>query len=287
MRKSLILGLLSLPLLFAMSCGPKPATKLNVMTFNMRYDNPEDGENNWQYRRERVARVIESNGVDIFGAQELLVNQLNDLKGLLPEYDEVGVGREDGREAGEFNPVFYRRDRFELQDWGTFWLSETPDSAGSKGWDGACERLATWTVLRDTDGRELFFINTHLDHVGDTARREGVTLLLDRIAELSGGRPVALTGDFNADPESEVIAHVVESGQLHHTRDAAAECGGLKGSFSDFGSIPEAMRPLIDYVFVNEGFKTLSYQVLPDSLEDGYLSDHSPVLVKLQYNEQR
>ena len=98
---------------------------------------------------------------------------------------------------------------------------------------------------------------------------------------------MALTGDFNADPESEVIAHVVESGQLHHTRDAAAECGGLKGSFSDFGSIPEAMRPLIDYVFVNEGFKTLSYQVLPDSLEDGYLSDHSPVLVKLQYNEQR
>ena len=114
MRKSLILGLLSLPLLFAMSCGPKPATKLNVMTFNMRYDNPEDGENNWQYRRERVARVIESNGVDIFGAQELLVNQLNDLKGLLPEYDEVGVGREDGREAGEFNPVFYRRDRTAL-----------------------------------------------------------------------------------------------------------------------------------------------------------------------------
>ena len=287
MRKNLILGLLSLPLLFAMSCGPKPATKLDVMTFNMRYDNPEDGENNWQYRRERVARVIESNGVDIFGAQELLVNQLNDLKGLLPEYDEVGVGREDGREAGEFNPVFYRRDRFELLDWGTFWLSETPDSAGSKGWNGACERLATWTVLRDADGRELFFINTHLDHVGDTARREGVTLLLDRITELSGGRPVVLTGDFNADPESEIIAHVVESGMLHHTRDAASECGGLKGSFSDFGSIPEAMRPLIDYVFVNEGFKTLSYQVLPDSLEDGYLSDHSPVLVKLQYNEQR
>lgn len=286
MRKSLILWAVSLPLLLG-ACGPEPAPELNVMSFNMRYDNPEDGENNWQYRRERVARAIETNRVDIFGAQELLVNQLNDLKKLLPAYDEVGVGREDGREAGEFNPVFYRRDRFKLLDWGTFWLSETPDSAGSKGWDGACERLATWTVLRDTVGREIFFINTHLDHVGDMARREGVTLLLDRIAELSEGRPVVLTGDFNADPDSEVIAHVTESGRLHHTRDVAAECRNRKGSFSDFGSIPEAMRPLIDYVFVDDGFRTLSYEVLPDWLEDGYLSDHSPVLVKLQYNEQQ
>lgn len=283
MRMNRIWCAVSAALLFLSACAPEPAPELNVMTFNMRYDNPEDGENNWRFRRERVARAIEMNRADVFGAQELLLNQLNDLKGLLPGYAEVGVGREDGAGAGEFNPVFYRTDRFELLDWGTFWLSETPEKAGSKGWDGACERLATWTVLRDRDGREIFFINTHLDHVGETARREGVSLLLERIALLSAGRPVVLTGDFNAEPESEVIAHVVESGLLHHTRDVAAERQGPYWSFSDFGKIPEAERTLIDYIFVNDGFETLLHAVLPDTLDGGHVSDHAPVMAKLQF----
>ncbi len=289
MKKSLILWAASLPLLFLTACGghEKAVPELNVMSFNMRYDNPEDGENNWQYRRERVARVIAANDVDLFGAQELLVGQLNDLKGLLPGYAEVGVGREDGAEAGEFNPVFYRTDRFELLDWGTFWLSETPEVAGSKGWDGACERLATWTVLRDRDGRELFFINTHLDHMGEVARREGVSLLLGRIDSLSGGRPVVLTGDFNATPDSEVIAHVLADSRMRHTRDVANVREGASWSFADYGSIPEADRQLIDYVFVNDGLDVPMYRVLPDTLDGGYLSDHAPVLVKLQYNASK
>lgn len=289
MKKSLILWAASLPLLFLTACGghEKAVPELNVMSFNMRYDNPEDGENNWQYRRERVARVIAANDVDLFGAQELLVGQLNDLKGLLPGYAEVGVGREDGAEAGEFNPVFYRTDRFELLDWGTFWLSETPEVAGSKGWDGACERLATWTVLRDRDGRELFFINTHLDHMGEVARREGVSLLLGRIDSLSGGRPVVLTGDFNATPDSEVIAHVLADSRMRHTRDVADVREGASWSFADYGSIPEAGRQLIDYVFVNDGLDVPMYRVLPDTLDGGYLSDHAPVLVKLQYNASK
>ena len=165
------------------ACGS--ATSLSVMTFNMRYDNPEDGQNNWRFRRERVAGVIKAQEVDVLGTQELLSNQFNDLSGLLTGYQGVGVGRLDGVESGEYCAVFFRKDRFTLLDSGTFWLSETPEVVGSLGWDGACERIATWVVLRDRDGRELFFIDTHLDHVGQVARDEGVSLLMNGIETLS------------------------------------------------------------------------------------------------------
>ena len=192
------------------ACGS--ATSLSVMTFNMRYDNPEDGQNNWRFRRERIAGVIKAQEVDVLGTQELLSNQFNDLSGLLTGYQGVGVGRLDGAESGEYCAVFFRKDRFTLLDSGTFWLSETPEVVGSLGWDGACERIATWVVLRDRDGRELFFIDTHLDHVGQVARDEGVSLLMKRIETLSGGRPVILTGDFNSEPGSSVVAHVQKDG---------------------------------------------------------------------------
>ena len=218
------------------ACGS--ATSLSVMTFNMRYDNPEDGQNNWRFRRERVAGVIKAQEVDVLGTQELLSNQFNDLSGLLTGYQGVGVGRLDGAESGEYCAVFFRKDRFTLLDSGTFWLSETPEVVGSLGWDGACERIATWVVLRDRDGRELFFIDTHLDHVGQVARDEGVSLLMKRIETLSGGRPVILTGDFNSEPGSSVVAHVQKDGVLRDAKAIAAQRSGTDWSFSDFGQIP-------------------------------------------------
>ena len=136
--------------------------------------------------------------------------------------------------------MFFRKDRFTLLDSGTFWLSETPEVVGSLGWDGACERIATWVVLRDRDGRELFFIDTHLDHVGQVARDEGVSLLMKRIETLSGGRPVILTGDFNSEPGSSVVAHVQKDGVLRDAKAIAAQRSGTDWSFSDFGQIPEA-----------------------------------------------
>ena len=256
------------------ACGS--ATSLSVMTFNMRYDNPEDGQNNWRFRRERIAGVIKAQEVDVLGTQELLSNQFNDLSGLLTGYQGVGVGRLDGAESGEYCAVFFRKDRFTLLDSGTFWLSETPEVVGSLGWDGACERIATWVVLRDRDGRELFFIDTHLDHVGQVARDEGVSLLMKRIETLSGGRPVILTGDFNSEPGSSVVAHVQKDGVL---RDAkAAQRSGTDWSFSDFGQIPEAERPLLDYIFVSGDIEAVRYEVLPDIFDGGYVSDHAPVM---------
>ena len=258
------------------ACGS--ATSLSVMTFNMRYDNPEDGQNNWRFRRERIAGVIKAQEVDVLGTQELLSNQFNDLSGLLTGYQGVGVGRLDGAESGEYCAVFFRKDRFTLLDSGTFWLSETPEVVGSLGWDGACERIATWVVLRDRDGRELFFIDTHLDHVGQVARDEGVSLLMKRIETLSGGRPVILTGDFNSEPGSSVGAHVQKDGVLRDAKAIAAQRSGTDWSFSDFGQIPEAERPLLDYIFVSGDIEAVRYEVLPDTFDGGYVSDHAPVM---------
>ena len=258
------------------ACGS--ATSLSVMTFNMRYDNPEDGQNNWRFRRERIAGVIKAQEVDVLGTQELLSNQFNDLSGLLTGYQGVGVGRLDGAESGEYCAVFFRKDRFTLLDSGTFWLSETPEVVGSLGWDGACERIATWVVLRDRDGRELFFIDTHLDHVGQVARDEGVSLLMKRIETLSGGRPVILTGDFNSEPGSSVVAPVQKDGVLRDAKAIAAQRSGTDWSFSDFGQIPEAERPLLDYIFVSGDIEAVRYEVLPDIFDGGYVSDHAPVM---------
>lgn len=258
------------------ACGS--ATSLSVMTFNMRYDNPEDGQNNWRFRRERIAGVIKAQEVDVLGTQELLSNQFDDLSGLLTGYQGVGVGRLDGAESGEYCAVFFRKDRFTLLDSGMFWLSETPEVVGSLGWDGACERIATWVVLRDRDGRELFFIDTHLDHVGQVARDEGVSLLMKRIETLSGGRPVILTGDFNSEPGSSVVAHVQKDGVLRDAKAIAAQRSGTDWSFSDFGQIPEAERPLLDYIFVSGDVEALRYEVLPDTFDGGYVSDHAPVM---------
>lgn len=281
-RLFIILGVLAA----CTSCGTAAAPdELTVMTLNMRYDNPEDGADNWQFRRDRIGRLIHAEQVDLLGTQELLCNQFDDLQSRLSDYTAVGVGREDGVRAGEYNAVFFRTDRFALLDSGTFWLSETPEVAGSKGWDGACERLATWVVLRDRSGREFLFINTHLDHMGETARREGVALLLQRIAVLSGGRPVLLTGDFNAEPQSTVIAHVLRDGTLHSAWHSAAERHGSEWSFSDFGALPEAERPLIDFIFYGEGLTCDCCRILPDVYDGGYLSDHAPVEAALRFVE--
>lgn len=285
--KRLILMLL--PLLAA-SCGqvkqqtaaPQP---VNVMSFNIRYDNPEDSLDNWKYRKDRAANAIRFYDVDILGTQEVLHNQLVDLQQRLPEYGVVGVGREDGKEKGEYSALWYKKDRFTLLDSGNFWLSETPDVPGSKGWDGACERIATWVKLKDkASGKEYFALNTHLDHVGVVARREGVTLILDKVNELSGGLPVIVTGDFNAEPESDVIKHVTDATNPEHLTDSRSVSSLVYGpawSFHDFGRIPYDRRPLIDYVFVRNGLEVLRYGVLAETENEAFLSDHAPVLVSL------
>lgn len=268
----------------ALDCGAWP---LKVMSFNVRYDNPGDraAGNGWEVRRQRVADAINFYGADIVGTQEVLHHQLEDLKARLPEYAMTGVGREDGAEQGEYAALWWKRDRFEAVDSGNFWLSATPEVAGSMGWDGACVRIATWAVLRDRHtGREVFALNTHLDHVGQVARREGVSLILRRVAELAGDRPTVVTGDFNSTPDSDVVAHVTGVDVSGHLRDSRREAPLVYGpawTYHEYFTLPEEKRVLIDYVFLGGPVEARSYGVLAERNGDGCLSDHCPVLVNL------
>lgn len=280
-----IFYLFAIVLLLA-SCKENKPLDLNVMTFNVRLDTPYDSLNSWPYRKDVATQTIRSHNADIVGTQEVLANQLNDLKMGLPDYNSIGVGRQDGKELGEYCAILYKKNRFKELHSGNFWLSETPEIAGSKGWDAACERVATWAVLEDLNSKKQFFvINTHLDHMGQVARREGVTLLLDTIVKLSAGLPVILTGDFNATPESDVIKHVADTSNpnhLVHTKDIASDKSGTDWTFHGFGKVPMEEREFIDYIFVKPGTKVLKHTVLPEKSGDIFITDHSVVTAQIE-----
>lgn len=174
------------------------APPITVMSFNIRYDNPSDGINSWENRKELVTRTLQNYSPDIIGMQEVLEGQLAFLNQNLQGYASLGVGREDGKTEGEYAPVFYNTKRFKSIDRGTFWLSPAPDVIGSVGWDAALTRICTWVKFSETiTGLEFYFLNAHFDHVGKTARKESAKLILDFIQKETKGLPVILTGDFN------------------------------------------------------------------------------------------
>lgn len=269
------------------SCNEKQETiDLNIMSFNVRLDTPADSLDSWLHRKDCAAQIILDRQADIVGAQEVLFHQLNDLKDRLPNYNSIGVGRQDGATQGEYSPILYNKNRFAETKSGYFWLSETPDITGSKGWDGACERVATWAILKDIkSGKELFILNTHLDHIGVVARKEGVSLLLDKIDELGKDLPVVLTGDFNAEPESDVIKHITDLSNDKHlidTKTSASEVISAKWTYHGYGKIPENEYEYVDYIFVNKKVEVLKFEVLPEKLSDIYLSDHTPILTHIR-----
>lgn len=261
--------------------------KLNVMSYNIRYDNPGDGDNQWKYRKDFAADLVKFHNADIFGAQEVLHNQLMDLSQRLPGYAYIGVGREDGKTKGEYAPIFYKKDRFSLVKSGNFWLAEDMNAVGKKGWDAACERVATWGIFKDkATGKEFFFLNTHLDHMGKVARHEGAALVLEQAKQLAGNLPVLITGDFNAAPDDEPIRVLTDPNDPRHlinSRTIAAFKYGPEGTFHDFGKIPYKEREWIDYIFVKGNIRVLRHGVLTDTLDHLYPSDHYPVIATVEF----
>lgn len=286
------------------------AQDLLVGTYNIRMaQNNTDvkSHNDWNNRYKHMCSLIAFMSPDIFGSQEVYKYQLDDMLTQLPGYASIGVGRDDGKEAGEYSPIFYKTSRFKLLDQGHFWLSETPDKPGL-GWDAACVRICTWGYFKDLKTKhKLYFFNTHMDHVGVTARREGARLITRKMQELmKKGETVILTGDFNVDQNSEAYRTFLESGILKDSYDSAAQRFAENGTFNAFN--PDLFtKSRIDHIFVSKSFKVDNYGVFTDCYwmpkadaksekgenapqeinftpyERHTLSDHYPVYVKLTY----
>jgi endonuclease/exonuclease/phosphatase family metal-dependent hydrolase len=284
--KTIRFFLISLTIILVMSCIGQPESKMNVMTFNIRMDTPIDSFNAWHNRKEFAAACIDFYETDIVGLQEVLHHQLEDLKHYLPEYGALGVGRYDGKTKGEYSAIMYRKDRFEVLESGTFWLSENPQAVGVKGWDAACERIVTWGHFKDRHtGKDFYFVNTHFDHVGKVARRESSKLLMSKLDEITNGKPVILTGDFNSNSSSGAIKILTDKSNPRHllnTYDLSPLKYGPDWTFHNFGRTPLDKRVIIDYVFVRGNIKTSRYGIVYDVKDNGiYLSDHNPVLCTL------
>lgn len=278
MRK-FALYLLAMLLVTTASFAQKTAT-INVASYNLRYNTPNDGVNAWPNRKENVKGLIRFHEFDIFGLQEALVGQLKDVAEL-PEFAYYGKGRDDGKEGGEHSAIFYKKDRFKLLKSGDFWLSETPDKPGL-GWDATCcNRICSWAQFEDLKTKKkFFFFNVHFDHQGVEARRQSGHLMVKKIKEIAGNSTAILTGDFNSTPETEQIKTL--GAALNDTHDVTKQAPyGPEGTFNSF-KFDAPMKARIDYIFVSKNVDVLKYGVLTDSKEQRYPSDHQPVLVKIE-----
>lgn len=261
---------------------------IKVLTTNVRYGKADDGVNRWENRKDIYAATLIEAGADIIGTQEALSFQKKFLDKKLKGYKSVGVAREDGKKDGEYAAIFYRSDRFKAIECGNFWLSETPD-VPSLGWDAACIRIATWAFLEEkATGKRFFFVNTHLDHVGVVARREGVKLLCQKAKEIGGDCPMIITGDFNNSKESDDIMYVKGLG-LIHAFDIATEKKLNPSSYHGYHDYSEMAKKIladlqpdiIDYIFISEGSCSY-YEMMPQKRNGRFISDHCPVIAQIK-----
>jgi endonuclease/exonuclease/phosphatase family metal-dependent hydrolase len=257
------------------------AQNLKIMSYNIRLDVDSDGENAWPKRKDYFTSQIQFYNPDIFGVQEALPNQVTDIAKALSEYNKFGTGREENG-TGEACAIYYKKDRFKVDQANTFWLSETPNVV-SRGWDAACNRVCTYGLFTDLKTKKIFWVfNTHLDHMGNEARVKGVQLILSKMKELNTkNSPAFLMGDFNSEPETPQIAEVKKV--MDDTRDISKEKPfGPAGTFNGFKH-NEPVTLLIDYIFIskNNGLKVQKHAVLSDSKDLKYPSDHLPVLIEI------
>ncbi len=267
------------------------AGDVRVMAFNIRYGTAQDGPNSWENRRELVLETVKAFGPDVLGTQECLKFQADYLAANLPGYGFVGAGRNDGRDAGEMCAIFYRSDRFEKLDQGHFWLSETPGTVGSRGWDAALPRMATWVRLRaleDTLGA-FVVVNTHFDHAGVKARFVSARLVSTEAWALRGGVPAIVMGDFNSPadltrgrPYMELLSGAGDSTRalVDTYRAVHSSPGPSEGTFNAFRGLIDGAR--IDWILVTPDVEVLEGDIDRRHRRGSYPSDHFPVTAVLR-----
>ena len=256
------------------------AQDLKVMTYNIKLDYPKEGENSWANRKPFFINQIKFYEPDAMGVQESMPNQMKDMDSLLPEYDFVGVGRDDGKDLGEYSAIFYKKERLKVLESSTFWLSQTPDKVGM-GWDAVCNRICTYALFEDKlSGEKFWMFNTHFDHVGVEARKNSAILIIQKIKEINQQNyPVILSGDFNMEEDHESIRYITKS--LKDSKKIANLTFGPEGTFNGF-HFEEPVTRRIDFIFVSEAYQVTKYAVLSDNWDLKYPSDHLPVLITLK-----
>lgn len=271
-------------LCFALFSAFGSAQTVRVMSYNLRVDFGGDGENNWEFRRDFLVNQLGFYAPDFIGTQEGKAHQLEYLKKGLPDYEFIGLSRDNSRTEGEFSAIFYNTKNYKLISESTFWLSETP-YVKSKGWDAAYERICTYGLFEDLHSKKrLYVFNTHLDHVGVSARTNAAKLIIDKIKTVNTENlPVVFTGDFNSEPTSEAY-EIVTDFLVDSKTISKAKPFGPTGTFNGF-KFHEPVTLLIDYIFVSKNnIGVLKHAVLSDSNNCKYPSDHLPVFAELQIN---
>jgi len=258
--------------------------EIKVMSFNIRLDVASDGENRWDARKDKVAALMNYYGADFIGEQEVQHHQMQYLSAALKQYNYIGVGRDDGRTAGEYSCIFYNKEKFDLIQQSTFWLSVTP-SVVSMGWDAACKRVCTYGLFQSKKTKQFLWVfNTHLDHLGDTARAESAKLIIEKIKSITKEKlhPVILTGDFNSKSGEVPVDHISQF--LQNSRTVSKELPyGPADTWNGF-EFTKKPEGCIDYIFISNDAKweVKKFSTITDSYDMKYPSDHFPVLATLE-----
>lgn len=258
---------------------------IRVLQFNIRYLNTSDGKNVWANRRQDVMTFVHDTEADIFGLQEAVYTQVQHFQASMKEYAMVGEGR-DGGTGGEWNPVFYLKEKYELVNSGTFWLSDTPEVKGSNTWGAACRRILTWVILKKKDtGEQFLYANTHFDHVSTSAQEKSAHLVKQRLKEYAKGLPIIVTGDFNCTPTSKPYAMMLSKDESFPMLEAwqhARSKQGNEGTFHSFGSIEVTKRNRIDFIFLTPDIRSLRCITDDETSHPCLLSDHVPVYADIE-----
>ena len=276
--------LLSLAFAQAPAAAPAPqpalAAPLTVMSFNIRYGTANDGDNHWLKRREQLFALLREQQADVVGLQEALHGQIDEILQAVPGYDYVGVGRSDGRRAGEYAAILYRTARLRARRSDTFWFSDTPGVVKSTSWGNQIERISTWAYFEDREGPSFYFFNVHLDHQSQPSRERSVALLLERIGARDPKAPVVVTGDFNAG-EANAAAVAMRASFVDTFRARHPDANEV-GTFNGFKP-GQTTGDKIDFVFVEPGTEVLDAAIVRTSRDGRYPSDHFPVTARIRF----